>query len=370
MKKILTLLAACLVLQMQAQELRLLVGTYTEGTSAEGVYLYSFDAKTAETALLSVAPSGNPSFVIATPDGSRAYSVNEFNDGRQAVSAYALGEDRITLLNTVPIPKSQIDGEDPCNILWTGESVITSNYTGGSVTAFSLEKDGRIGTMTQYYYTGKEYTYKLTGTAATGPAAHMHCAVLSPDGKYIFVTNLGMDCIHRFDLGEGVHPIGKSETAWKSLFHYGPRHMVFSADGRFAYLLCELGDRLIVFSYDNGTLTPIQNIAAYKGRGHGSADIHLSPDGRFLYTSHRLKEDGIAVFEVNQENGKVKKTGYHKTGTHPRNFAISPDGRFLLCACRDSNRIEIYSINEGTGTLTQMDKSIEVGAPVCVQFLP
>lgn len=355
-----------------AQPLRLLVGTYTEGTSAEGVYLYSYDPETAGCSLLSVAPSGNPSFVIPSPDGRMAWSVNEFNDGRQGVSTYSIEGDVITCLETVPIVKEKVDGADPCNLLYTGDAIVSSNYTGGTVTAFKLTGEGRIEGMSQYFGYGKEYTQVLTRLSLGEEAAHMHCAVLSPDGKYIFVTNLGNDCIHRFERGTGGYPLGNETVAWqnRSLVKYGPRHMVFSADGRFAYLLCELGDKLVVFSYEDGLLTPIQTLTAYKGKGHGSADIHLSPDGRFLYTSHRLKKDGIAIFSVDPVSGEVKKAGYQETGIHPRNFAISPDGRFLLCACRDSSCIEIYGIDPESGALTLTDQRIEVGAPVCVQFLP
>jgi len=354
-----------------AQELRLLVGTYTEGSSAEGVYLYSFDTVTAESTLLGMAPSGNPSFVIATPDGGRVYAVNEYSDGRQGVSAFALEGDSLSPLGSAPIPSEDVDGRDPCNLLYTGEALISSNYTGGSVTAFALSQDGGIRGMSQYFTYGTEYTQTLTGRSLGATAAHMHCTVPSPDGKYFFVTDLGSDCIHRFVRGEGIHPLGKETVAWKNrgLIKYGPRHMVFSADGRFAYLLCELGDRLVVFSYDDGELTPIQNFVAYDGKGHGSADIHLSPDGRFLYTSHRLKGDGIAVFAVDPATGLVSKAGFQSTGAHPRNFAITPDGNWLLCACRDDNRIEIYSVDRESGALSPTGKTIALGAPVCIQIL-
>ena len=188
----LSLLTAC----NAPQEVRLLVGTYTENTAAEGVYLYSFNTKTADCTLLDCAPAGNPSFVITNPEGTMAYSVNEFNDGRQGVSSYALSESTIHLLDSVPIPKEQLDGEDPCNILYTGSTIVSSNYTGGTVSAFSL-----------------------------------------------------------------------------------------NADGRFAYLLCELSDHLVVFSYSDGLLEPIQDIKAYNGNGHGSADLHITPDGRFYINS-------------------------------------------------------------------------------------
>ena len=363
------LTALCIVSgPARGQDLRFLVGTYTENTEAEGVYLYSFNPETAEATRLDVAESGNPSFVIASGDGKRAFSVNEFNDGRQGVSSYAVEGDGISLIGTVPIPKEEVDGEDPCNLLISGNTLISSNYTGGSVSVFAIERSGELTVMTQSFATGKA----VAGTKIGVEPAHMHCAVPSPDGKYIFVTNLGMDCIHRFVRNDGIHPLGNSEIAWRhnGLVKFGPRHMVFSADGRFAYLLCELGDKLVVFSYNDGALKPIQTLTAYKGKGHGSADIHLSPDGRFLETSHRLKDDGVGIFYVNPASGNVENAGYQSTGRHPRNFAITPDGRFLLCACRDDNRIEVYSINKVSGELTRTGKDIHVPAPVCVQFLP
>ena len=334
----------------------LMVGTYTEGTGAEGVYLYSLDTRSGKAELLGRAESGNPSFVIAAPGGKVAYGVNEFNDGRQGVSSYVLDGKGIETASFAPIPEG---GEDPCNILFTGGAIVTSNYTGGSLSAFEVLEDGSIGPLTQSWAPG------LPGDA------HLHCAVLSPDGKYIFVADLGNDCIHRFELKDGSAPLGADTVAWQNAdsVKYGPRHLTFSADGRFAYLICELGDKLVCFRYDGGALIPIQTLDAYRGAGHGSADIHLSLDGRFLYTSHRLKEDGIAIFKVDGATGLVSPAGYQPTGIHPRNFAITPDGRLLLCACRDSGRIELYAINRRTGALRPLGRSIEVPAPVCVQVL-
>ncbi|MBO4465755.1 MAG: lactonase family protein [Bacteroidales bacterium] len=355
--------------------LRLLVGTYTEGTGAEGVYLYEFNEETLESRLLSVAPSGNPSFVIASPDGKMAYSVNEYNDGREGLSAYTLTGDEIVKVDSVALDPTVTSGADPCNLLLLDGALVSSNYTGGSVSVFWLTKRGRFNGFAQEYSASGELYNVWTGESKGQVSAHMHCAVLSPDGKYVFVTNLGNDCIHRYTLREGDYPLGEAVIAWRNadplgLSSCGPRHMVFSPDGRYAYLLGELGDKLVVFAYHDGELLPIQRIKAYNGRGHGSADIHLSPDGRFLYTSHRLKKDGIAIFKVDPVSGIVSAAGYQETGLHPRNFAITPDGRFLLCACRDSGRIEIYSIDTDTGLLTPTGRSIDLLAPVCVQILP
>lgn len=343
----------------------MLVGTYTEGTSSEGIYLYRFNEKKASGEQLSMARTGNPSFVIASPDGNRAFCVNEYNDGRQGVSAFYVSKDKFYPLGSALIPKEEVDGEDPCNLLFLESDLVTANYSGGSVAVFHLEAEGEIMQLSQTF----------SGNEEEGPSSHMHCAVLAPDKKSIFITDLGKDRIYQSSLIFITCPrsidMGKPDVAWQSeVSGRGPRHLIFSQDGRFAYLLCELSDELLVFSYDQGNLTLIQSLLAYDGEGHGSADLHLSPDGQFLYTSHRLKEDGIAIFSVNKESGMVTPAGYQKTGKHPRNFAISPDGKYLLCACRDDNRIEIYKIDKKTGSLTPTNHSIEVGAPVCIQFLP
>lgn len=361
-----SLLAAA---SLQAQDvLRMLVGTYTENTSAEGVYLYSFDQETAEAVLLDTAKAGNPSFVIPSPDRRFAYAVSEFGDGRQGACAFRLGEDTVDFLNWQP-SAGTATGADPCNILYWNGNVITSNYTGGSVSVFPVGEDGRLGPMREEFSLDWSYDSELASRLLPETVSHMHCAVLSPDGKYLFVTDLGAECIHRFTLSED-RVLGDHTVAYRfpRLTKTGPRHMVFSADGNFAYLISELGDLLTVFKYWNGQLETVHSVKAYTGNGHGSADIHLSPDGRFLYTSHRLKEDGIAVFSVDPVKGRVKKIGYTPTGSHPRNFALTPNGKYLLCACRDTDAIEIYSVDARTGLLTDTGKRIEVGAPVCISF--
>ena len=148
----------------------------------------------------------------------------------------------------------------------------------------------------------------------------------------------------------------------------GPRHLTFSKDGRFAYLINELGGECVVLSYRKGKLKEVQRIMADEGGGRGSADIHISPDGRFLYTSHRLKKDGIAIFAIDPEKGTLTKIGYQLTGIHPRNFAITPNGKYLLVACRDDNKIQVFERNEATGELTETAQAIEVDRPTCIVF--
>ena len=149
----------------------------------------------------------------------------------------------------------------------------------------------------------------------------------------------------------------------------GPRHLVFSPNGRFAYLMSELSGKVTAFRYQEGKLLLLQEIVSDSVGARGGADIHLSPDGRFLYSSNRLKNEGIAIFSVDQKTGLLSRVGYQPTAAHPRQFNITPDGRFLLCCCRDSNKIQVFRREKETGLLMDTGKDIIVSKAVCVQFL-
>ncbi len=322
---------------------RLLIGTYTDSGSY-GVYSASFDGMKGKLTLIDSAQAGNPSFIVASEDGTRAYSVNEYNDGRQGVTAYRIdGYATLSVLNSQPLGPGW--GEDPCNVLLAGGKMISSDYTGGDLAAFPLEADGSLAPVSG--------VFRWEG-------GHIHCAALSPDGKYIFVVDLGGDRIYRFS-----DTLEDSTVAWQGPEGLGPRHLVFDRKGTHAYLLCELSDSLVVFDCREGVLSPVQTVSAYDGGGHGSADIHLSPDGRFLYTSHRLAGDGVAIFRV-LEDGRVERAGFLPTGKHPRNFAVSPDGKWLLVACRDSDSVEVYPLSRGIPGGKAF--TLHLSAPVCLSW--
>lgn len=359
------ILASSFVFAQGPDNIRMLVGTYTEGSLSKGVYLYSFNQKDASAVRLDTAAAGNPSFIVPSKNWTRAYAVNEYNDGRQGVTAFTMTSRSIGVLNNVPI-----NGADPCNLLILDGCLMTADYGGGSCSVLPLEEDGSVGELIREFSFGATKSLSWYGVKLAEDKqvkSHIHCAVESPDGKYVFITDLGTNFIHRVTI-DGRSWGRDCISVWRSAKNIGPRHLVFSADGRFAYLIGELGDQLSVFSYNDGQLNEIQSLKAYSGKGRGSADIHLSPDGKFLYTSHRLAGDGIAIFRVDPETGMVSKAGFQPTGKHPRNFAITPNGCFLLCACRDSDAIEIYSRNPETGALQDTGRRIGIPKPVCIQF--
>ena len=241
---------------------------------------------------------------------------------------------------------------------------------GGSISVFPIEKNGKIG--------DRPYTIRYKGHGQDSQRQeqpHLHCVEFTPDGKHLVANDLGLDCIHKYPVaGNGpkvtqsnfIKTNNKKDIKLES--GSGPRHICFRPDGKFAYLINELSGAVTVLSYKKELLNPIQYIQSDTVYGRGSGDIHVSPDGKFVYSSNRLKADGIAIFKVDDKNGTLSRVGYQLTGLHPRNFIITPNGRFLLVACRDSNCIQIFSRNVITGALTEVGK-VAVSKPVCLKFI-
>lgn len=350
------------------QELTMLVGTYTAGDS-KGIYSFRFDEETGTATALSEAEVENPSYLTPSADGKFVYAVSEFNNEQAAVNAFAFDKEKGTfqLLNS-----QKTGGEDPCYIITNGNNVITANYSGGSISVFPLAKDGSLLPASDII--------EFEGSGADKERQekpHLHCVCITPDGKYLFADNLGTDQIHKFIINPNADAENKesflkegSPAVFEVDAGSGPRHLTFAPNGNYAYLINELSGTVIAFEYKDGDLEEIQTIAADTVGAKGSGDIHISPDGKFLYASNRLKADGIAIFRIDSENGKLTKAGYQLTGIHPRNFIITPNGKYLLVACRDSNVIQVYERNADTGLLSDIHKDIKVDKPVCIKFVP
>lgn len=341
-------------------ELSMLVGTYTNGTSY-GVYSLRFDQQGGGSRMLDSLALPNPSFLTPSAAGSEVYVVSEMNDSTAAI--HALAFDRQTgalrLLNT-----QRTEGEDPCHVSTNGRIVLTANYSGGSLSVFPLKAGGRLDSLDT----------RFSGTTGGPDAArqatpHIHCSLFSPDSLYVFATDFSADRILRFPVTADGHKLQPADAAFGIEADSGPRHLTFGPDGRHLYLIGELSGRITVFGYNGGKLEQLQSIEADTTGARGSADIHLSPDGRFLYASNRLKNDGIAIFSVSPD-GTLTPAGYQPTGLHPRNFNITPNGKYLLVACRDSNTIQVFERNADNGLLKDIHKDIRIDKPVCIQFVP
>ncbi len=347
------------IFSMQAQEkIMMLVGTYTDGGS-KGIYTYTFNQKTGESEEMSSLAIKNPSYLTTSRDGRLVYAVSETNDEKASLNTIRLDRNTGRMQITSSIP---VKGADPCYVATNGKFVLTANYSGGSMSVFNLNKQG----------TETELTTRFLGTTG-GPdqtrqdMAHVHCACFTPDGKYALATDFSADRILSYILKD--QKVVANGVAANVSADSGPRHIIFSRNGRFAYLMSELSGKVTVFSYHEGRLKKLQEIVSDSVGARGGADIHLSPDGRFLYSSNRLKSEGIAIFSVDSHTGLLNRIGYQPTAAHPRQFNITPNGQFLLCCCRDSDKIQVFRRDKQTGMLTDTNKDIHVSRAVCVQFV-
>ena len=330
------------------------VGSYTPSNNA-GLTVYKFNTQTGDSELISENNEvPNASFLTITKNIEKVYAVSE--SGSQS-SVFTLDFDKATGKLT-SIDKKPTLGADPCHISLDAKErfLVTANYTGGSISLFALDAASKIP--------GQTLTIPFDKTS------HLHCTTFAPDGKSFFSTDLGRDMVYQFELTNNSlqsnnNPILKERIQLKK--ESGPRHLTFHPNQKWAYLINELSGCVTAFEYKKGQLNTFQSIAADSVGAKGSADIHISDDGRFLYASNRLKADGIAIFKINKD-GKLTKVGYQNTAKHPRNFTITPNGNFMLVASKDENMIEVYRIDKNSGLLHDVDKDIKITSPVCVKL--
>lgn len=346
--------------------LYLIIGTYTAKES-KGIYVYQFDTISGLSAYKSMAEIVNPSYLTISKNEKYIYAVSEVGEDKASASAFLFDKEKgeLKFLNS-----QSTDGDDPCYITIdnTGEHVITANYSGGSITIFDTKGDGQLTSASQHIaFTGKG----ADPERQTKP--HLHCVAYSPDGKYLFANDLGTDKIHKLEVTAGNsnnYLKTGNPAAFKVTDMSGPRHIEFHPNGKYAYLINEISGTVIAFDYDGkeGNLSEIQTIKADSLNAKGSADIHITPDGKYLYASNRLKGDGLAIFSIDQSNGRLTHIGYQETGIHPRNFVITPNGKYLLVASRDSDKIQVFQIKE-TGLLKDTHNDIKLSMPVCLKFV-
>ena len=356
-KAVLAILLVFISCTQAQDEVVMLVGTYTYGGS-KGIYSYRFNQESGKAVVLDSLALTNPSYLTLSRGGRRVYAVSETNDEKASLHTIRLNprSGAMQLMHTAPT-----NGADPCYVASNSKMALTANYSGGSMSVFQLSRQaGRAELSTRFFGTtgGPDQTRQ--------EVPHVHCACFTPDGRYALATDFSADRILSFRL-EGKKVIDNG-VATNVSADSGPRHLIFSNDGRFAYLMSELSGKVTTFSYHDGRLETLQEIVSDSVGARGGADIHLSPDGKFLYSSNRLKAEGIAIFAVHSQTGLLTHIGYQPTAAHPRQFNISPNGQYLLCCCRDSDKIQVFRRDSQTGLLTDTHNDIHVSKAVCVQF--
>jgi len=350
------------------------VGTYTRAPS-KGIYAYRLGANGEITPMGAeglAAETENPSFLAVHPNQRFLYAVNEVSryEGQAAGSVSAFAIDRatgtLTLLNRV-----SSRGGGPCHLSIdaTGKWLFVANYGGGSVAAFPLQPDGKLGEASAFFQHAGSSVNKAR---QSGP--HGHAVTVSPDNRFVLAADLGLDRVFTYRIDPAAGGLTAGEPAFSAIPPgSGPRHLAFRPDGKFAYVLNEMLSSVGAFRYDSGrgTLAPLQTISTlpegFSGENSG-AEIAAHPNSRFLYTSNR-GHDSIAGFRIDGANGTLTALDRVPTqGKTPRSFAIDPSGRFLIAANQNSGTVVVFRVDQETGALTPTGSVVQVPSPVCVVF--
>jgi len=345
-------------------------GTYTAKTQSKGIYAFRYDATSGKLTPLGVAAeTPDPSFVAIHPSGKFLYAVNEGGKA-SSVTSFALDAKagKLTQLNQVPAL-----GEDPCYIAFdqSGKYILVANYTSGTLAVFPILADGKIGEKTAV----NQDSGKLGPVKDRQEGPHAHWIETSADNRYALAADLGLDqiLIFQFDGAKGAlgpHiPSGATLKAGS-----GPRHAIFSPNGKFLFVVSELASTATSFSYDpkKADLKQINSVstlpAEFTGR-NDVAEVAIHPSGRFLYVSNRGL-DNIAVFSIDPKKGTLAQTGAIPTGgKEPRHFTFDPSGNFLFVENQFSDTIVTFHVDINTGQLTPTGDNVAVPSPVCLKFI-
>jgi 6-phosphogluconolactonase len=315
----------------------------------------------------------NPSFVALSPDNANLYAVAEIDEhsgqSSGAVFSYSISPDsgELTYLNQQPT-----GGPGPCHLTVdaTGAHVIVANYQGGSVCVLPIQNDGSLGAASEFI---QHQGSSVNPRRQEGP--HAHSVNLDPNNRFLYTPDLGMDkvMIYRLDLDSG-KLVANDPPFVQIAPGAGPRHFSFHPDGKRAYVLNEIGNTVTAFNWDaeGGGLEEFQTVTTlpddFSETSH-TADMHIHPNGRFLYGSNR-GHDSIAIFEIDPATGSLMPRGWESTqGRTPRNIAIDPSGQFMLAENQDSDTIVAFRIDNETGALMATGDAAKVPMPVCIKFL-
>ena len=360
-----TIILICM--NLQAQKCIVFVGSYNDDKNKEGIYVYELDTRTGVlNKLSSVRNILNPSYLALSPNGKYLYACSETQTpdaGSISGFSFDMKSKSLSFINT---QKSGGDNPAYVSLHKNGKWIVNANYSGGSVAVHSLAEDGSIKEDVQVIKYSDSSIIK-----ERQDQSHIHSTVFSPDFRYLFLPDLGADKIRIYNFNELQNkPLQAAQVMFvKTVAGSGPRHFTFHPNGKFAYCIEELSGTIEVFQYANGKLDKIQRIATHTDQfkdNFGSADIHISPDGKFLYASNRGVENNIAIFSI-KNDGKLMNVGYQSTlGNHPRNFSLDPSGKFLLVANMKSGDIVVFKRNSKTGLLTKVGTEIKVENPSCI----
>jgi 6-phosphogluconolactonase len=360
------------------EQTKLLLFTGSYASAAEsGVQVFEFDGSAGGTLKLLDTVQGltNPTFVNVDAATLRVYAIGEKPNGAGGkegeVVTFAIDpkSGKLNELNRIPSMAASGNSQTTtCHVSrdLNNEYVVVCSYHGGTVGLISLNEEKVADQLKDVaVHSGSGHHPERQDRP------HPHSAIFSPDGQYLFVSDLGLDIIRAYRINRDT---GKLEVHGDTTLHpgAGPRHFTFHPNGQSAYVINEVDSTITSFTYDSstGTLHTVDTVSTLPNDFSGEntcAEIAISVDGQYLYASNR-GADNIAVYAVDNDSAKLTLIEYVSTrGGHPRHFTLTPDGDYLIVANRDGNNLVVFSIEEGSGRLTFTGNTAEVSKPVCVK---
>ena len=356
-----------------AEESLVFVSAFATGDDG-GIHTFHFDSHSGTLKLLQrTSDIENPFFLAISPDGRFLYTLEAENFGsrkEEFVAAFAI-ESRTGNLKRLNRQSSRGSASCYLDVDASGRTIVVANYSSGNVAALPLLKDGSLGEAASFIQHNGSSVDPLR---QQGPYAH--CIVTSPDSRFAFAADLGLDKILIYRLDPATARLSPSAAQQFAIVPpgSGPRHLIFHPSRKYMYVINELKNVVTVFDLaeDSGTLTARQTISTlpvdFAGTSH-CADVKITPDGRFLYGTNR-GHDSIALYRV-ADNGQLELTGIKPSlGKGPQNLLITPDGRWLLCANMPGNNVAVFRIDETTGSLSTVGEPIAITMPSCICWRP
>ena len=353
-----------------------LLGTGTD----KGIFRAAWNAATGELRNIeAVAATKHPSFLALHPRLPMLYAVNEAPEGNGELSSFLLDRESAALK---PLAQVSSGGNGPCfvSIDQTGKDAFVANYGGGSLATFSLDEDGALQHAAAFFDCNNNAACGTTGpNRVRQNAAHMHCAVISPDNRFVLACNLGEDAIEIFRIHPGAARPIEAPVRVAARAGSGPRHLAFHPNGLWLYCIHELDCTIDLYDWNvsNGQPAPVLRKDSVMSTLATSADlpgstgceIVVSPDGRFVYGNTR-GENSLVVYRVNASSGLLKEQQRIFTGGGlTRHFAFDPSRRWLLCANQGTSTVTVFAHNPATGHLAETSQAFVVDTPMFVQFV-
>lgn len=368
MRTFLLFMAVLFMSSTQAESIDVWIGTGNV-TESRGIYhceLNTDNGKLTQPKL--AAEISGPGFLSLHPGGKVLYAVGSL-DKTDVVAAYTVNDGTLTLIDREPIGDG---GATHVSVDPTGRVLLTAQYGGGSVASFKLNDDGSIaGRASLVNHEGGSGV-----VAGRQNSSHAHWTGFSPDNRFAFVPDLGLDKVMIYAIDHDTAELTPHGHA-KVPAGGGPRHMKFHTSGKWAFVLNELSLSITVFDYDaeSGKMTPMQTVPTVakqllaKEQFKSASEIRVHPSGQFVYSANR-GHDTISVFRVNQSSGELSPIEIENArSVTPRGFNLDPSGRWLVAAGQDSHTLVSFVVNQGTGELQYNRSLVFVPAPICVLFV-